>query len=102
MPNPYERQMIQAAQAQDLQSLLQDIAWTDVLLPKIKSAREQYLNLLVSATLGQPVRFQTGEALSKEQIAGRVHGIDFMVKLIEKVLENGGRAALALKEAGIK
>lgn len=102
MPNPYERQMIQSAQAQDLKSLLQDIAWTDVLLPKIRAAREQYLNLLVNATLGQPVRFQTGEAISKEQIAGRVHGIDFIVKLIEKVLENGGRAEIALTEAGIR
>ena len=102
MANPYERQMIQSAQAEDLQNLLEHIAWDSVLLPKIKVAREQYLNLLVGATLGQPVRFQTGETITKEQLAGRVHGIDFVIKLIENVLKNGGKADLALREAGIK
>lgn len=95
---------VQVAQGIDTQSLLDDIAWREVLRPAIDRARQQYVAMLVNATLGVPINmYGPGGAvtpLTREQLAGRISGIDWLVGLFEGILERGDRAALALKELG--
>jgi hypothetical protein len=95
MNNP--KALLEAHQAQDVESLLDNIAWTDVILPKILAAREQYTSSLVALTLGA----QTTSPITREQIAGRIYGLDFVVTLMQKILKRGKDAEEYLASIGI-
>ena len=106
MPKPasYDTQFLDAAKAEDLNDLLSHIAWTDVLRPALLRERENYTKLLVSSTLGAPVEVatRTGTApVTREQLAGRIYGIDYIMGLVERVMEKGIRAATELDRAGV-
>jgi hypothetical protein len=91
------RQLIEVHQAQDTQDLLDHLAWTDVVLPKIRKAREQYTNVLVAMTLGATSPLP----LTREQVAGRINGLDFVVELMQKILKRGKDAEEYLASLGI-
>ncbi len=76
---------LQAAQGEDLYDLLNHIAWTDVLKPDLEKAKSQLTQQLVDATL----RPQTEGAESREQIAGKLFGIQYMIAAMEKILKRG-------------
>lgn len=79
---------LSAAQGIDTRDLLNHIAWTDVIKPQITTAKTFLTERLVSATLhGQ----QPG-AETREQIAGKLYGIDYVEKMLEKILREGARA----------
>ena len=89
--------LVAAAKAEDTFDLLQHIAWTYVLKPKLFIVREQYSKALVSHLLGSPLP----EGLTKEQLAGRIYGIDFIIATIESVLTRGEKAVAELNSHGI-
>lgn len=99
--NPFE----DAARAEDLSDLLQHIAWTDTLHPALVRQRDNYAKMLVGAVLGRPVEIRSGggviHTLTKEQLAGRIDGIDYVLDIIEKILAKGSAAVLELRNAGI-
>jgi hypothetical protein len=100
MKNPY----LAAAKAEDIENLLQHIAWTDVILPDLTRNREMWTKLLVAATLGQPVKVPTLDGyaeLSKEQLAGRISGVDYVISYFEKILTEGAKAVAELRSKGI-
>ena len=95
---------LDAAKAEDLSDLLQHIAWTDTLRPMLVRERENYTKLLVNSTLGTPVRVPTATGvveLSKEQLAGKIYGIDYIMDLMEKILSRGARAVAELRSQGV-
>jgi hypothetical protein len=95
---------VDAAKAEDLSDLLNHIAWTDVLRPALMREREMYTKLLVASTLGAPVEVAThsGTAtLTKEQLAGKIYGIDYILNLMETVIKKGARAVEELSRAGV-
>jgi len=87
-----------AAKAEDIFDLLNHIAWTDVLKPKLLSVREQYTKALVNNLLGTPL---PKDGPTQEQIAGKIYGIDFMISTIESVLTRGEKAIAELNYQGI-
>lgn len=92
------KSFIEAYQGADTADLLNHLAWTDVILPKIRKARDQYTNILVAMTLGAaPV----GLTLTREQVAGRIHGLDFITELMQKILQRGEKAEELLRAQGI-
>lgn len=93
----HREEAIKAAQAEDLGDLLNHIAWTDVLRPRLQAASQQYQDLLVNSVLGAPLP----PGMSREQIAGICNGIKYLTTLIEKVLRDGERAAKNLQFEGI-
>lgn len=95
---------LDAAKAEDLNSLLDHIAWTDVLRPALMQERDRYTKLLVSSTLGAPIQVQTATgpvSLSREQLAGKIYGIDSIVDLMERILSRGLRGIAELKSRGV-
>jgi hypothetical protein len=95
---------LEAAKAEDVQDLLQHIAWTETLRPALVRERDMFTKLLVGATLGRPVEIRTSAGvseLSKEQLAGKIYGIDYIFDYFEKVLTRGARAVAELRSQGI-
>ena len=75
---------VRAYQGADTRDLLNHIAWTDVIKPELLKAKEFYTKELVTGVLEA-----TSKSGSREQIAGRIYGIDFVIKVLENVLRNG-------------
>jgi hypothetical protein len=96
---------LDAAKAEDLSDLLHHIAWTDTLRPALLRERDNYTKMLVNSTLGLPVRVPStsGEPMeiSKEQLAGKIYGIDYIIDLVGNILSRGERAVAELRKAGV-
>lgn len=79
---------LKAAQGEDTYDLLNHIAWTDIIKPKLDEARIVFTSQLVSATL----RPQSDKAETREQIAGKLYGITYITAMFEKILKEGTNA----------
>lgn len=93
-----------AARAQDVGDLLEHIAWAETIRPALIRERENYSKLLVGATLGLPVQAETAGGvvtITREQLAGKIYGIDYILDLFEKILARGDRAIAELKSSGV-
>ena len=95
MPPSLDSAYVAAAQATDTRDLLNHIAWTDVILPRLERYKSQLSTQLVSLTLGRP-----GE-ISREQVAGILAGIDFIKTLFERILRDGEKALRTLKDYNV-
>ena len=95
---------IDAYKADDLGDLLSHIAWDDTVRPALLRERDALTTLLVNSTLGLPVQSQTATGpvtVTREQLAGKIYGINYIMKLFENILTRGERAERQLKELGI-
>ena len=98
--NPF----VDSAKAEDVSDLLNHIAWTDTIRPALDHERDIFTKALVGATLGMPTQVQTNLGvveISKEQLAGKIYGIDYIFGYIQKVLTQGTRAVAELRSKGI-
>lgn len=78
------------AKADDLCDLLDHIAWDKTLSPALAKYKDNYQNLLVKSVLGQAVvDTTTGQVISKEMLAGRIEGIEWIHKFILNVIKRG-------------
>lgn len=94
---------IAVAKAEDTQDLLEHISWTDVIRPQLITTRDKLAQLLVNSTLGAPVRIETPQGIvevSKEQLAGKIYGINYIIKLFEDILRKGEKAYKELNNLG--
>ena len=99
-PLPY----LDAIKAEDLSDLLYHIAWTDTVRPALTRERDSLTRLLVDSTLGLPVQTKTLAGtveITREQLAGKIYGIDYIITLFEKLLSRGEIASKQLKDLGI-
>jgi hypothetical protein len=93
------RKIEHAIIADDLENLLDHIAWTNTVKPALESHRAKFQTLLVQSVLGQQIIDQnTGGIVSKEMLAGRIEGIDWLDKFLTGVLRRGERALSVLKQ----
>jgi hypothetical protein len=95
---------LDAYKATDLDDLLSHIAWTDTLRPALLRERNQLTKSLVNSTLGLPVKAKTAAGpieITREQLAGKIYGIDYIMTLMEKILGRGEIAEKQLKDLGI-
>jgi hypothetical protein len=95
---------IDAYKAQDLDSLLDNIAWTDTIRPALIRERDLLTNALVNSTLGLPVQTKTLAGVAettREQLAGKIYGINYIMTLFEKLLQRGEAAEAVLKSLGV-
>lgn len=95
---------VDAYKAEDLDSLLDSIAWIDTIQPALLREREQLTRALVSSTLGFPMQAKTAAGfveITREQLAGKIYGMDWIIGFFEKVLARGEIAENAMKEIGL-
>lgn len=83
--------------SEDTYDLLQHIAWTDVILPKLQEHTRQLSTLLVSEALGTPLP----TPLTREKVAGMCYGIQYITSLLERVIRNGEKAVSDLNHFGV-
>lgn len=96
---PTEKQFIAATQAQDLEDLLEHIGWLGTIKPALEGHRARYQALLVQSVLGQQIIDHTsGGVVSKEMLAGRIAGIDWLDQFLTNVLKRGETARRALQQ----
>jgi hypothetical protein len=88
MPQPQHNTALKAAQGIDTLDLLNHIAWTDVILPKLLEAKDGLTKRLVNATLNVP----NPKEETREQLAGKLFGIDHFIHILERILSEGGHA----------
>ena len=86
-----------AARAEDLFDLLEHIAWTDTVKPELLEIRDQLSKALVNHLLGTPLP----DGVTKEQIAGKIFGINFIISKFESILSRGKKAVETLSVQGI-
>ena len=82
--------VVKAAQGADVQDLLNHIAWTDVILPKIDEARKTLTQQLVNLVLTAPGQRPNGE--TQEQIAGKLYGLNYITTTLQRILSEGAGA----------
>lgn len=88
-----EQQVEFSMRADDLNNLLDHIAWENTIKPSLDKYRTNYQNFLVKSVLGQPIIDRaTNTVISKEMLAGRIEGIDWLNKFLESVLRKGNFA----------
>jgi hypothetical protein len=97
---PLETQLEAVARAEDVQNLLDHIAWTDTILPALLKHRAAYEAQLVNCVLGQRTVLLNGQVLTPEQLAGRIDGMTYTIRVFEDVLRAGERALQSLKNVG--
>ena len=89
--------LVAVAQAEDTYDLLQHIAWDTVIKPALDDEVRRMSSLLVAEALGTPLP----GGLTREQVAGRCYGIQFISSLFEKVLRRGEKALEDLQASGL-
>lgn len=70
-------------------------AWDEDIVPELLKEKSRCQELLVSAVLDS-----THTAGTPEQLAGRIYGIDYVIKFITRILERGAKADIELKREG--
>lgn len=83
--------------ANELIDLLEHIAWEQTVKPALDRHAETYKNLLVQSVLGRPIVNHDGTPMSKEILAGRIEGIEWLERFIISVLKRGERGDAYLR-----
>ena len=87
----------------DLVDLLDHIAWDQTVKPALEKYKTNYHNLLVKSVLGQAVVDQTtGQVISKEMLAGRIEGIDWLNKFILHIITRSELAKSNLEDLQVQ
>jgi hypothetical protein len=90
-------QLVSVAKAEDTFDLLEHIAWERVIRPALDAEIRRMSSLLVSEALGTPLP----GGLTREQVAGKCYGIQYISRLFEKILKDGERALVDLQADGL-
>lgn len=91
-------QLMAVAKAEDTYDLLQHIAWDKVIQPALEDEVKRLSSLLVSEALGTPLP----GGLTREQVAGKCYGIQFMSHLFKQILTRGEKALQDLQATGLQ
>jgi hypothetical protein len=95
-----QQRAVASAKAEDLSNLLDHIAWTDAVKPLLLKRRDDLSKLLVQTILGA-TNAQGQQVYTKEQLAGMIYGVDTTIGIIEKILRDGEKAIIELREQGV-
>jgi len=90
----YEKQSMAIQEASEVGNLLEHIGWIDVISPKLEKLKATYLNQLPAMVLNSGLQVQMG--MTKEQLAGKIEGLNYIIYLIEKILRDGEKAFVEL------
>lgn len=93
----YQDLAITAAQGIDTEDWLRHISWTDVLKPRFERDQQLLRDRLVASVL-KPA---SAEAESREQIAGKLYGINYAINVIEETVRKGRNASAELSKSNI-
>lgn len=84
--------VLDSLKAQDIEDWKEHVAWEELLEPQLRSTREALTRQLVELSLGKKI-----EGTTLEQTAGKIYGLDFLFKELEKLLGRGRAADKILR-----
>lgn len=79
---------LKAAYGEDTLDLLNHLAWTDIIKPRLEETRKVLTDQLVALTLAPQKEGQE----TREQIAGKLFGITYITNVLERILREGAQA----------
>lgn len=88
---------LKAAQGIDTEDFMSHIAWDEVILPKLLETREILTRQLVDSVLNP----NKDGIDNREQIAGKINGIDFTIGLFQKTVREGREARSEMSSRNI-
>lgn len=83
-----------AREADETYDLLTHVGWTDVVKPKLLKDKSIQEKILVDHLLGRPLP----DGQTKEQVAGRIYGINYIIETLESILRTGMKCGELLKD----
>ena len=89
-----------AAKGEDLNNLLDHIAWQEAVKPVLVKRRDAFSAMLVQIVLGAN-NTNGVQPYTKEQLAGAIYGIDTIIEVMEKILKNGDKALNELRSQNL-
>ena len=97
----------EVAKAEDLDNLLDHIAWTDVIYPELQRKKAYWTRALMDTVLGRPMTVPVNgtkeyRELKPEELAGRIDGIDWVIGFFTKTLSKGAEAHEELISSGAR
>lgn len=98
MTNPQRAEA--AAKAEDLNNLLDHIAWQEAVKPLLLKRRDAFSAMLVQTILGATAP-DGHQPYTKEQLAGAIYGIDAIIGVMEKILKDGEKALAELRQQNL-
>lgn len=101
MPTNQDR-LSAVAKADATAEFMESVGWDQVILPMLMKQKDLYSTMLVAAVLSNHPPSMDGVETTREQLAGRVYGIDFVVKLLDSVLRKGTSALKDLEKQGVQ
>jgi len=93
----YQDLAVIAAQGIDTEDFLRHIAWEEILLPRFQEDRRVLTDRLVQSVL----KPETVDSETREQIAGKLWGIDYAIRTINEVVKRGRSAKSELARSNI-
>ena len=93
----YEDKVEQVQKAEEVLDLLEHLGWQQVLKPEIDKQLTYWTHALPAIVLNSKKEEDLG--YTKEELAGRIAGMQYAVAVIEDVLKKGSRAFKALNPA---
>lgn len=94
----YQEAHLSTIQGIDTEDFLEHIAWKDLIKPRLLEAKAMLTQRLVASVLNDD---SAREAEGKERIAGKIFGIDFVIREIEKFVTDGRKARSLLAQNNI-
>lgn len=89
--------LISVAQAEDTYDLLNHIAWTDVIKPRLESQTKIWSQWLVADVLGTKIP----DGTTREILAGKINGVNYLTLLFEQILSKGEKALKDIQSSGV-
>ena len=89
--------LVAVAQAEDTYDLLNHIAWTDVVRPRLEKEIANQSSILIAEALGTPI----AGGRTREQVAGLCYGIKYLITLLESIMTRGEKALEELNAVGV-
>ena len=89
--------VLSAAQGIDTEDFLNHIAWTDIIYPNLLKQKE----ILSSKLVGSVLRQLAPNEETREQLAGKILGLDYTIKLITELVHQGRKAQEELALQGL-
>lgn len=89
------------AHATDVNDFQEHVGWTLTVLPNLLKRKDLLTSALIASVLTNTPANYEGREITKEQLAGYVSGIDYIIKFFQDTMKKGEKALRDFADQGI-